>query len=1277
MIFSDSCKSLNFSPICFHMKKSLRLVVSLLVLSLAFNQYLSSQGNIALGKRAGASGLTQGKPPVYITDGNYATSSYPAVSGSTIGFYYELDLENVYNFDKIILYGDMTYDYRLEIFTEFFGTRGDLVWSAEILQHGTTGHDIILSESDPAGEFKGRYIRITNLDADVIAPSIAELEVYEAVLPVIDYFIADACNITQKGTSDLPASALISWQASAYTSISMSPEIGDLSDASGSLNLSPSTTTTYTLTASNNYGTVSKEITIAVDSVTLDPVITEFMASNLATLVDEDGDNPDWIEIYNPNNFSINIKDYYLTDDARERYKWKIPNRVLAPREYAVVFASTKDRTSLDSPLHTNFSLKSEGEFLALVAKDGFTILQHYPVDLSTAFSYSPQYENISYGIDALGKDGYFGKPTPGRDNFICEEGIVEEIQVTPQRGIYNAPVDVAIECATPGAVIRYTTDGSVPTDASGKVYSGPLKLSTTQIIRARAFKTGLIPGKIKTHTYVFVDDVVNSSVMDKAITGVPAYKSQIQAGLAELPTISLVMNDAVNTTTEIATSMEWIDPVKNEDLQLNAGIQNYGGSYTDFDKKNFRLYFRGVYGDTKLRHPLFEGFEHSVPAVEQFDQIELRAGGHDMKMRGFYMSNRFVDDILLESGHLNPHGRFVNVYINGVYWGQYHLRERWNDAMFAEYFDAEKEDFEAINGNLNLGGWSPIEIPYAGDGSAWENVKLLREDYMAVKDYLDVPQYINFMLTFMYGNCENEYRTVGSIYPGNGFKFYFNDADGFTRSAGDRTKMDQPGRSLADGPGSVFSMLLKEAHPDYITLLADQIHKLLFNDGVLTPNRLTSLLNERCTEVQNSIVAECARWGYRTPSNWESAKNSYINSVLPYRSSTVINQFKSAGFYPSIEAPVFSQHGGIVPIDYQLTMSTNTNAIYYTTDGSDPRLSEGFVSEFAYPYSVTGKEYLELVGEKSDVSALVPSNSTLGTSWTSINYDDSENWLKNSNGAGVGYDTESTYVSHIDLSVKDQLYTRQTSVYLRYPFELDDPTGFESLELKMRCDDGFVAYLNGEVIASVNAPANLSWNSQATSSYSDGSAVVFTTMTMTHPDVLGLLKKGSNVLSIHGLNVSANSSDFLIEPELTGTRSKSSNETDYVLINEAVKIKARAFDGTTWSALSEAWFDVSDISAVNNSRGSEDKSMVLVQQYPNPFKNHTTISFLANQESETVLEIIDMLGQRVWVKHFSVKKGIKYAEIIDASQWETGIYFYRLSNDKGTVETGKMIHNR
>jgi len=129
-------------------------------------------------------------------------------------------------------------------------------------------------------------------------------------------------------------------------------------------------------------------------------VISEFMASNASKepleegeLLDEDGDSSDWIEIYNPTNKPINLDGWYLTHDPNDLEEWQFPSVQLNPGQFLVVFASEKNRRDPGMPLHTNFNLNVNGDYLALVEKDGVTIAHEY------APKYPKQATDISYGL--------------------------------------------------------------------------------------------------------------------------------------------------------------------------------------------------------------------------------------------------------------------------------------------------------------------------------------------------------------------------------------------------------------------------------------------------------------------------------------------------------------------------------------------------------------------------------------------------------------------------------------------------------------------------------------------------------------------------------------------------------------------------------------------------------------------------------------------------------------------------------------------------------------
>ena len=123
-----------------------------------------------------------------------------------------------------------------------------------------------------------------------------------------------------------------------------------------------------------------------------DPIISEFMASNRTSATDEDGDRPDWIEIRNPGPAAVNLTGWFLTDTAANTSKWAFPALTVPANGHLIVWASGKDRRVAGQPLHTNFSLSADGEYLGLIKPDGLTAASEFtPV-------YPPQFTDISYG---------------------------------------------------------------------------------------------------------------------------------------------------------------------------------------------------------------------------------------------------------------------------------------------------------------------------------------------------------------------------------------------------------------------------------------------------------------------------------------------------------------------------------------------------------------------------------------------------------------------------------------------------------------------------------------------------------------------------------------------------------------------------------------------------------------------------------------------------------------------------------------------------------------
>jgi hypothetical protein len=153
-------------------------------------------------------------------------------------------------------------------------------------------------------------------------------------------------------------------------------------------------------------------------------------------------------------------------------------------------------------------------------------------------------------------------------------------------------------------------------------------------------------------------------------------------------------------------------------------------------------------------------------------------------------------------------------------------------------------------------------------------------------------------------------------------------------------------------------------------------------------------------------------------------------------------------------------------------------------------------------------------------------------------------------------------------------------SVFIRIPFTVATTNQLNYLVLRVRFDDGFAAFLNGQLIASANAPTALAWNSLATAGNSDSAAIQFRDFDVS--DYVGALRQGENVLAIQGLNIALDSSDFLFDAELVAAQRRIVGGlptalvyTGPMLLSDRTRIKARVLNGAEWSALHEASFVV------------------------------------------------------------------------------------------------------
>ncbi|MGY8687666.1 MAG: FN3 associated domain-containing protein, partial [Verrucomicrobiales bacterium] len=252
--------------------------------------------------------------------------------------------------------------------------------------------------------------------------------------------------------------------------------------------------------------------------------------------------------------------------------------------------------------------------------------------------------------------------------------------------GYYDERITLELTSDTPEVLIRYSDNGKEPSLFTGKTYSQPITIDKTTTIRARAERNGFITSKVKTHTYIFVNDVIQQDTLSKKVTEDAVYGPLMRDALLEYPAISLVTPDTdISKTSEDPTSVEMIFPDGSDGFQIDAGVKRVGGhSLNAYPKNNMRLYFRSEYGQEKLSFPLFENSLYTDEAADSFDQLNLRGGSHDSLFylgassppqapsNGQYLRNRWINDMQFVMGHESLRGRWVHLYINGIYWGHY-----------------------------------------------------------------------------------------------------------------------------------------------------------------------------------------------------------------------------------------------------------------------------------------------------------------------------------------------------------------------------------------------------------------------------------------------------------------------------------------------------------------------------------------------------------------------------------------------------------------------------
>ena len=646
-------------------------------------------------------------------------------------------------------------------------------------------------------------------------------------------------------------------------------------------------------------------------------VINEFMASNETNIVDEDSAHSDWIEIYNQGPSSINLSGWSLSDDPALPRKWNFPGMYLPSGTYLVIYASGKDRVIAGNPLHANFKLSADGDYLALASPQGNPESVFAP-------SYPPQQADVSYGL-LNGTYVYFSSPTAGSLNQTFGSILPPPI-LSVNHGIFDSPFSLVMNSTVAGASIYYTLDGSAPSVKTAKLYSGTLSIDKTSVVRAVTVKGSEQSKKVTTSTYIFPGDIIRQPNNPKAYPAVwgkfgyigtdapadyemdpemmadPVFANKVQEALRFLPTVSITTSvsnlfshsadpdtggiyvytapddNSIGRGWKRPVSFEYFSTDCNASFQVDCGMEIHGGESRRPEKSpkhSFGLVFKSEYGPSKLEYPLFgEG------SNKNFNSLVLRAGYNNSwihhyaseRPRGQYIQDIWMKDTQRAMGSISSNSIFANLYINGIYWGIFAPSENLDADFASVYLHGSPEDFDVIKDyqqvvNGNLTAWNKL-MSLANAGLASDAAYLQVQGKTADgspdpgnEALVDVGNLADYMLVnFFGGNTDWDHHNWvalrNRLNPGTGFTFSNWDTEHNFESLNENVV----GENNDNCPSRVFHQLSQNA--DFRRLFGDKVQKYCFNGGLLTPEKVTGRWIGRNGQVEKAIPAESARWG-------------------------------------------------------------------------------------------------------------------------------------------------------------------------------------------------------------------------------------------------------------------------------------------------------------------------------------------------------------------------------------------------------------------------------
>jgi len=486
-------------------------------------------------------------------------------------------------------------------------------------------------------------------------------------------------------------------------------------------------------------------------------VINEVVSSNATGAVDDHGERPDWVEVYNPGMAAVNLAGYGLSDEPGNPFKWRFPLVVVGARGFRRVFASGLDQTNT-SVLHTNFRLRVGGETLVLTRSDGKEL---------DAVRVPRLREDVAWGRQPDGSTNwvYLSTPTPQASNrSLSGDSLLSEPTFSHAAGGQPERTGLRLAALDPEVRVHYTLDGSEPDERSAEAVgvieigersgepNGISMISNTAtnnqhtdgwkpplglvrkatVVRARAMRDGALPSKTVTRTF-WIGPRTNAALPMVSLATAPDGLFDYRTGIYVLGetfalwrsvhlTEVLTGHSPANYTQrgdawERRGAMEYFNERGVLEFSRDVDLDIQGQSSRSFRQKSLGLKVR----TEPIDRALFPGLKRHGDGVELalFRHVKLRNSGNDWAYTLFRdaLCHRLIEGLPVDGQAYRP----MQVFLNGEYWGVHNLREQ-HDATY----------FEAHYG-----------IPAAGlvivsaDGSLVEGRVGANESFLGLKRYL------------------------------------------------------------------------------------------------------------------------------------------------------------------------------------------------------------------------------------------------------------------------------------------------------------------------------------------------------------------------------------------------------------------------------------------------------------------------------------------------------------------------------------------------------------